>query len=261
MYGLPELVAAKEAFWEAVRTELTRTGDSDAPEKLDFSQPIVPRAFPPEILFTQLCGFPMQKLFPQDVLVLGAPVYEAENCDGATHCGVFVVQRGAAFRSLQDLRGTRFVFGGPLSNSGMNLPRRALAELADGAPFFRSAVETESQVRNLESVAKDEADATCVDTVTYAYLVRHREEVAARLRVLATTPGSPSIPFVTSAATDAATVDHLRGALQRVATSPEWTGVRSGLLLSDIVPAEADDYKCVLDYEREAVELGYPVLC
>ena len=119
------------------------------------------------MLFTQLCGYPLQKLFRSQTLVLAAPVYDGQYCEGATHCGVFVVQRAAPYKQLADLRSRRFVFGGPYSNSGMNLPRRAIAEIAGGSPFFESATLTDSQAENLELVARGEADATCVDSMTY----------------------------------------------------------------------------------------------
>jgi hypothetical protein len=84
----------------------------------------------------------------------------------------------------------------------MNLPRLAIAEIADGrAPFFASIAETHTQPGNIERVADSEADATCVDCVTYAFFCRHRPNTAERVRVLAVTQSTPSIPFVTSIAT------------------------------------------------------------
>ena len=104
-------------------------------------------------------------------------------------------------------------------------------------------------------------EATCVDNVTYAYMALHRPQVVAALRILATTPRSPSIPFVTSAATDPDTRELLVLALRAVASSPEWADARAGLMLRDIVPIDAAQYEVLLDYEREAAALGYPVLC
>ena len=95
----------------------------------------------------------MQKFFSSQARLLAAPVYEADYCDGSTHCGVFVVHRLASYARLEDLRGSRLAFGGPFSNSGMNLPRRTLAEVAHRDTFFESAVETDSQAGNLEMVA------------------------------------------------------------------------------------------------------------
>jgi len=261
LYGLLELREAKAAFWQALCVELKRAGVESVPDALDFAQPFVPERIEPQLLLTQICGYPLKKLFGSQTLVLAAPAYDADYCEGATHCGVFVVQREAPYQRLADLRDCRFVFGGPYSNSGMNLPRRAIAEIAGGAPFFKSATETDNQAGNLEVVARGQADATCVDNMTYAYVLRYRPQVAALTRVLATTPRSPSIPFVTSKETEPATVECLHRALAEVATAPVWAQARAGLMIRDIVPIESASYECLLEYEREAVGLGYPVIC
>jgi hypothetical protein len=176
---------------------------------------------------------------------------------GPTHTGVFVVHRESAFAQLADLRGCNFVYNSRNSNSGMNLPRRAIAEIVEGERFFGSIVETHSQPGNIERVARREADATCVDSVTYAFFCRHRPQLGALTRVLAATPPSPSIPFVTSVETPVPLQDALRNALRNVARSDEWTDVRSALMLQDIVPIEMASYAVQLQYERESRAAGY----
>ena len=113
---------------------------------------------------------------------------------------------------------------------------------------------------NLDRIARGEADATAVDNVTYAFWCHHRPEAAQHLRVLAPTPPSPAIPFVTSVATPPATVARLRDALTRLGREPHTAGVRAGLTITDIVDVPAAAYSRLLEFEREAAELGYPEL-
>ena len=84
------------------------------------------------------------------------------------------VGANSRFKQLEDLRGCRFAYNSRHSNSGMNLPRRAIAEIAGGKPFFGAIAETHSHPGNIERVARGEIDATCVDNVTYAFVARHR---------------------------------------------------------------------------------------
>ena len=191
LYRLPELDGAEGGAWRAVRTEFAHAGGRDAPDELDLDRPGLPDSIEPDTLFTQVCGYPMQKFFSSQARLLAAPVYEAEYCDGTTHCGIFVVRRLASYERLDDLRGRSLVFGGPFSNSGMNLPRRTLAEVAHGDSFFESAVETDSQAGNLERVAHGEVDATCVDNVTYAYVALHRPQSS---RLYASSRRRPEAP-------------------------------------------------------------------
>jgi ABC-type phosphate/phosphonate transport system substrate-binding protein len=260
MYNLPEMQADNAAFWQAIRTEAARLGLADLPMTLDFARKPVPARIEDGAVFTQVCGWPLQTIYAGQATVLGVPVYAAAQCDGPTHAGVFVVRRDAAYHAVADLRGCAFVFNSVHSNSGMNLPRRVIAALAGGGVFFGSIAETHSQPANLERIAHGEADATCVDCVTYAFFARHRPALAARLRVLDVTPSTPAIPFVTAAATDAATKGVLAEALGRVATAPEWAGVRAGMMLLDIRPPSEADYQVPCRYAAEAASLDYPAL-
>ncbi len=260
MYNLPEMRAVNAAFWQAMRTELALRGMAGLPEAPEFDRAPVPGSIEPETLFTQVCGWPLQTIYAGQARLLGVPVYNAPHCAGPTHAGVFVVHRDSGFASLADLRGCVFAFNSVHSNSGMNLPRRALAGLGARAPFFSAITETHSQPANIERVAKRDVDATCVDCVTYAFYCRHRPALGQQTRVLAPTPPSPAIPFVTSIATPDDTAAVLQAALRAVAQEPRWAEARAGLLLADIVAPDAAAYRVQLAYTAEAAALGYPVL-
>jgi ABC-type phosphate/phosphonate transport system substrate-binding protein len=260
MYNLPEMQGANAAFWDALRSGLARRGIEDVAPTLEFDRKPVPAEIERDILFTQVCGYPLQTIYRGQAVLLGAPVYAVEHCEGPTHAGIFIVHRDSGYAQLEDLRGCRFVFNSIHSNSGMSLPRRAIAGIAGGAPFFGRVAETHSQPGNIERIAHGEADATCVDCVTYAFFCRHRPALGALTRVLAATPPSPSIPFVTSPATPPNLRAQLQAALFAVAHSPAWKEVRAGLMLKDIVPIDFESYSIQLRYEREAAELGYPEL-
>jgi hypothetical protein len=65
---------------------------------------------------------------------------------------------------------------------------------------------------------------------------------------------------VTSVATPPATVQILRKALRVLAHEARYEAVRNGLRLTDIVDVPDTTYRGLLDYEREAGDLGYPAL-
>ncbi|UPY37658.1 PhnD/SsuA/transferrin family substrate-binding protein [Sediminicoccus sp. KRV36] len=260
MYNLPEMRPANAAFWAALREELQGDVPGELPDELSFDRLPVPSAIEPENLFTQVCGYPLQTIYRGQARLLGVPSYTAPHCGPGLHAGVFIVAADAPYRSLGELRGAHFVYNSRHSNSGMNLPRRALAELAGGGAFFASIAETHSQPGNIERVARGAADATCVDCVTYAFYCRHRPELGARTRILAATPATPAIPFVTAVSTPEPVVELLQAALFRVARAARWAGVREGLMLADILPPEVADYPLQLRHEEEAATLGYAEL-
>jgi ABC-type phosphate/phosphonate transport system substrate-binding protein len=259
MYNLPEMRQVNAAFWTALRGLVAEQG-VEAPDALVFERPPVPDRIGPEILFSQTCGYPLETLFRGQAIQLGTPCYDAAGCEGATHCGVFVVHADSRARDLRDLAGSVFLLNSRHSNSGMNLPRRALAEIAGGKVFFGQVIETGSQPGNLDRIARGEGDVTAVDCVTYAFWSKYRRDTAARTTILARTPPSPAIPFVTSAATPPETVEILRNGLRRLAREAQFAAVREGLLLRDIVAVRPERYRALLDYERQAAQLGYPEL-
>jgi ABC-type phosphate/phosphonate transport system substrate-binding protein len=261
MYNLPEMRPHNRAFWDALRVELSQRGVDGLPPAPDFERRPVPCEIEADTLFTQVCGYPLQTIYAEQAVLLAAPVYTAEHCAGATHRGVFIVGSASPFRRLEDLRGCRFAYNSRHSNSGMNLPRRAIADIAGGRPFFGTIVETRSHPGNIERVARGEADATCVDCVTYAFFTRHRRSLAEATRVLAVTPVSPSIPYVISRHAPADLQEVVRAALLDVARAERWADVRAGLLLRDIVPLQdPSPYANLLHYESEARARGYPEL-
>ena len=260
MYNLPEMQADNFAFWQAIRTELHSLGVPDIPETLEFDRKPVPAEIEPATLFTQVCGWPLQTIYAGQASVIGVPVYDAPFCAGPTHVGVFIVHRDSSMREIADLAGCHFVFNSVHSNSGMNLPRRMIADLAGGERFFASIAETHSQPGNLERVARGEAEATCVDCVTFAFFARHRPHLAERLRVLAPTVSTPAIPFVTASATPPELRAKLIAALANVGRSPEWAAARGGLMLASIAAPYTADYSIPGRYADEAARRGYPVL-
>jgi hypothetical protein len=137
MYNLPEMRAANARFWEALCSLLTEAGLKDPPETLIFERGPVPPRLEDELLFSQTCGYPLETVFKGQAIRLGAPLYDVPGCalspDGPTHRAFFLVRARSAAQSLADLKGSVFLLNSPVSNSGMNLPRRALAEITGGS--------------------------------------------------------------------------------------------------------------------------------
>jgi ABC-type phosphate/phosphonate transport system substrate-binding protein len=142
----------------------------------------------------------------------------------------------------------------------MNLPRRCLADLAEGRPLFRRVVMTGGHPASMSLVRDGGADAAAIDGVTFAFFADHRPEAVAGLRVLTETVPSPAIPFVTSPATAPATVAALRRALAVVGADPRYAPVRQALRIQAITAPDGSDYTLLLRSEAEAAALDYPEL-
>lgn len=260
MYDLPEMAAVNRAFWDALAAALAAEGLSGVPAELAVSPPPVPDAIEADVLFTQTCGYPLQTIYRGQHELLAVPTYDAPGCGDGTHRAFVLVRDDSPFRELTDLRGSVFALNSRHSNSGMNLPRRLLADVAGGRPFFRSVIETGGHVASIARVAGGDAGSASIDCLTYAFLEDFRPAAVRGLRVLAETPPSPAIPFVTASARAPEEVAALRRALVRLGTDPSSRPVLAPLRITKIAPADPGAYAVLLRYEAEAAALGYPVL-
>jgi ABC-type phosphate/phosphonate transport system substrate-binding protein len=262
MYALPEMAAANAALWAAIRDSLAEAGVGDLPIDLSPSPPALPATIFPATLFSQMCGYPLRRLYDGQYQLLGTPLYDLPGCampaDGVpTHCSFIVVPRDSAALSIVDLRGSRFAINGADSNSGMNLPRRLFAPLAEGGRFFGVTTVTGGHVKSMEAIVAGDADAASIDCVTFGFCASYRPALVAALRTLAETPASPAIPFITAATTPPATVAAL---IRMLTNSNRVRDALAGLHITAVVPSRPEAYDAVLTFEEEASALGYPAL-
>lgn len=260
MYNLPEMATRNAAFWKALSEEICADGFANPPVELSFGRPSVPNAIGEEVLFSQTCGYPLQTVYRGQFVLLGAPTYNFPGCGAATHRAFVIVRKDSGCKTVEDLRGSRFALNSRYSNSGMNLPRIMLARRGITAQFFGSVIETGSHTESIRRVAAGDLDAASIDCVTYGCFSDYHSEKMSDLRVLGETPESPAIPFITSVATPPDQIDALRSALLRLANDPSREPVLRGLRIKTITAVDPMIYERVMAYEREAVDLGYPIL-
>ena len=260
MYNFPGMRAENAAFWTALSGLLREAGLADAPGALTVERLPVPDDIGSEVLFTQTCGYPLQTIYTGQFQLLARPCYDAAGCSGSSHSAFIVVPATSPARTVENLRGKRFALNSLHSNSGMNLPRRMLADLAKGRPFFGEVVETGGHGASLRLLTAGGADCASIDCLTYAFAQDYQPELVAGLRILAQTPSSPAIPFVTSDKTDPPTVATLRRCLFQLSDESRFRPVLDGLRIARIEPAGDAEYQALLDYGREAAALGYPDL-
>src|SRR6202161_2965641 len=174
------------------------------------------------------------------------------------HRAFFLVRASDPAERLEDLRGRTFGCNSLLSNSGMNLPRLALARIAGGKPFFSSVVMTGGHVASLERLDDGRIDICSIDNVTWGFFGKFRPVAAKRYRILDETPSSPSLPFVTSVHTTESDAVAIGEALHEIMGDPQPADMRGVLQLAALSVPEIAAYERLAEYEREAADLGFP---
>lgn len=257
MYDLPELAAATSAWWTGVAGHMQREGIADVPDVCATPDDLERHWCSPNLLFSQTCGYPLTHRLNGKVRLLGLPVYACKGCDrDGSYSSMIIVPASSNLYSLADCRSSRAVYNTDDSMSGL-LALRAAAAHQDARtdPFFRSLSRSGGHRRSLHSVAGGEADVASIDAVTFALLSRIEPELVSRVRVLGQSPRVPGLPYITSLAATAETVQRLRTALRQAMADPGLSDVRAELLLSGITFPDPAHYNVILDLEAAASRL------
>jgi ABC-type phosphate/phosphonate transport system substrate-binding protein len=212
----------------------------------------------PDLLLSQTCGYPWATQLKDKVRIVAAPHYDFPGCERATHCSFILVPESSSASSLADLRDLRVAINSQDSNSGMNLLRHTIAPLAVDGRFFSEVLESGSHANSIAMLKQGAADVAAVDAVTYGYLHRDLPDRVVGLRVLARTRQSPSLPFITAAGHNDEMIRNLRDALQ--ITLAERKDLAATLSLRGVEFVDQATYLPVLEWEREAIDRGFPIV-
>ncbi len=262
MYDHPAQQGANDRIWSAIVRILRTRGIGGVPDALDRGRHVHDLWRDPNLLFGQACGYPLIADVSLALQVIALPIYDTpgSTIGDATHASVLVARANDGRRSLVDYRNTRAAINDPRSNTGMNLFRTTLAPIAETSVFLASVVQTGSHRASVVAIAAGDADIAAIDTVTYATLVRHEPDLTAPLKIVARSPASPTLPFVTSAGTSIETIAGLQLALHQVVTDPRLADDRAILRLAGIVPANVGALSPIRALEQTAIRFGYPDL-
>lgn len=255
MYVLPQVHADMVALWQAMRG-LLPAGWPDAPR---FDIPL-DDGVPANLKLMQYCGYPYVTQWRGKLAPLASLHYDVPYCEGMHHCSVFVVPQNSADEALADLRGKVVAINGYDSNTGMNLLRHAVAPLAQDGRFFERVVETGAHIDSLRTVASGNADIASIDCVTFAFVGEHFPELVKSVRIIGTGARSPALPLFTRADMPAAERQEVLQAWRAVLADARYAALLKRLRIRGISPVSDADLQVIADYERQAIDAGYPVL-
>jgi ABC-type phosphate/phosphonate transport system substrate-binding protein len=253
MYDFDTVRWATDALWTAIAERIP-----PAPAALTRDRPAETMWTDPDLLLAQTCGYPLVTALAGKVRVVATPCYDAPGCEGPLNRSAIVVRRDDPAGTLSDLRGRRAAVNAVTSNSGMNLLRREVADLAGGRPFFGKTLITGSHAASADAAASGEADVAAIDPVTWTQLAAAAPDTFRALRVLAWTRPTPGLPLITAMQTTETRLGDIRRALDGAAADPALADVRTALRLKGFAAPHA--YDAILEIEREAAGLGYPTL-
>jgi len=274
MYGFDWLRADVRAFWSGVAARLKDGGMSAVPARLNWQLSEGEQWRAPGLTLAQTCGYPLLKGDTGPVRLVATPTYAAPFCEGATYRSVIVVGAGTEYTSLAQLKGKAAAINKLTSHSGYNAFRRLVADYvvqsmpdvarqkdrAGGARFFAGVVTTGSHLASLKAVAAGKADVAAIDAVSYHLISRHEPKLTGAVRILTATLPAPGLPLITAVERTDADLRLMRSALADTLGDAKIRPHLENLGISGFQFLGRAAYAPILAMEREAEDMGYPVL-
>jgi ABC-type phosphate/phosphonate transport system substrate-binding protein len=192
MYDRPETRAANDRLWQLIRANLPDETKS-APETLARTGDPWSDWLSPELLLSQTCGLPYRARLHGRVTLVGTPVHDLP-CAPGHYFSAVVARSDDPRAAVADFAGARIAVNDGLSQSGWAAPQALAA--AHGFAFTDVTL-TGSHRASAEAVAAGAADLAAIDAVTWR-MIRRWDTFAAELRVIAETPPTPALPYITN---------------------------------------------------------------
>jgi phosphonate transport system substrate-binding protein len=178
---------------------------------------------------------------PAPAISMGAPVYRS----------YIIVRKDSPYRSLSDLKGKRYAFSDPLSNSGKLVPTYLLAkEGYKVEEYFHSYFYTYSHSNSIEAVAMNLADAASVDSYVWESHQSIDPIYSKETKVIHQSPEYPFTPFVVRKSLDPGIKAKVRQILIEMHQDPRGKKILDEMFIQRFVILEDKDYDPIREMLR-----------
>jgi len=154
-----------------------------------------------------------------------------------------LVPKDSPAKSFADLKGKKFGFTDPKSNTGCLVPTYMVAKDFNTTPdkYFSEVIYTKSHDKSIEAVAKKMVDGVAVDSLIYDYAAKKNPVYTSGTKILVKSPPYGIPPVVVRKDLDPALKEKLKNAFLAMHEDPEGKAILDGIMVDKfIVPKDAD---------------------
>lgn len=179
--------------------------------------------------------------------LIAAPVLYGSS----SYFSYIIVNKTSNFNSLKDLKGKKFAFTDPQSNTGKMVPAYELA-LMQYTPetFFSDYIYTGSHDKSVEAVAEGLVDGAAVDNLIWEYLNRKTPRYTSKTKVISKLGPFCMPPFVTYPGCDTVIKERLKEALINMDKDTAGKRILGELFIDRFVPVDDDCYKSIREMNK-----------
>lgn len=211
-----------------------------------------------EVDIAFVCGLPYiigKERFGLDILAVpqinGAPEYFS----------YIIVPKDSTATRLEDLRGKKYAYSDPLSNSGNLAPRYRLAKIGETPEtFFNMFVYTRSHLNAIEAVATKLVDGASVDSYIWEFANATDPIFTSETKIIEKGPAFPFTPFVMRKGIEPALQERIRDVFLNMHHDPKGLQILESLKIDKFVAVPDSFYdpiRNVMSYVEEKTGKDY----
>ena len=154
-----------------------------------------------------------------------------------------IVHKDSPIEDMAGLKGRKFAFTDPKSNTGKLVPTYMVAKEFNKTPeqFFSEVIYTRSHDKSVESVAKKIVDGASIDSLIYDYAAKKNPVYTSGTKIIRKSPPYGIPPVIVRKDIDPVLREKIKNIFLNMHNDPEGKAVLDGIMVDKfIVPKDAD---------------------
>lgn len=157
-----------------------------------------------------------------------------------------IVNKESGVNKFEDLKGKRFAFTDPISNTGKLVPTYELAKLNTTPElFFSDIIYSGSHDKSIEAVASNLVDGAAVDHLIWEYINKSDSAYTSKTKIIKKLGPFCIPPFVTYPDCDSTLKQNMRAILLNMHNDPKGKKILDQLYIDEFVLVQDDCYQSI----------------
>lgn len=196
-----------------------------------------------EVDFAFICGGPYVDGHGEFGLeLLAAPMVKGET----VYYSYIIVNKNSQINKLEDLRGKKFAFTDPLSNTGYLVPYFMLKKIGETPDrFFGSYKYTYAHDKSIRAVAEGLIDGAAVDSLIWEYLNEIHPEITSNTKIIIRSEPYGIPPVVVRPGIDPELKKRLKEVFLKAHLDEEGKEILHGMMIDRFVEIEDSAYDSI----------------
>jgi len=191
-----------------------------------------------------LCSGPYVK----DKVKFGAELLVAPQSYGQSFYHAYIiVHKDSPIKDMAGLKGKKFAFTDPKSNTGKLVPTYMIAKDFNTTPenFFSEVIYTRSHDKSVEAVAKKLVDGASIDSLIYDYAVKKNPTYTSETKIIRKSAPYGIPPLVVRKEMDPVLRNKIKDIFLSMHTDPAGKAILDGIMVDKFIVPQDKDYNAV----------------